>query len=192
VGEDVMTTEHPESGQSVIDDVRLFENTISRDDERQADDRIAELQARVFALEAELEDARGEFPAAGDDPVTMQTQSGPRHEQISRRMLQILRLADEEAAQEREEAALHAAAVLERAQSEARSLLEAAELTAEELLRAAMLRCQEELAAARAEANRLVESARERAVCRPADTGHDGEQPGREQGPEVRAHLGSA
>src|SRR5437764_10568388 len=95
------------------------------DDKRQVGGRIAELQARVSTLEAELEGARGELLAAGDELVATQAQGSPRHEWISRRMLQILQLADEEAQQEREEAARHAAAVLERAQVGARALLEA-------------------------------------------------------------------
>jgi hypothetical protein len=139
------------------------------------EDRIAELHARVGALEAELEDARGELLAAGEDPVRRQVQGGPGHEWISERMLQVLQLADEEAQQERAEAALQAAAVLEGARAEARRLLEAAEATAEELLRAGMLRCEEELGAARVEASRLLNLAREQAG-REANADHHGQQ----------------
>lgn len=167
-------------------------------DKRQMGGRIAELEARVHALEAELEGARGEFPAAGDDLVATQAQGSPRHEWMSRRMLQILQLADEEAQQqrkeaqqEREEAALHAAVILERAQAEARGLLEAAEATAEELLRAAMLRCEEELRAARAEASRLLESAGGQAA-RPAAADRHGEQPGPKRASDDREHMNSA
>jgi cell division septum initiation protein DivIVA len=182
-----MTTEHSESRQCMVDAGSLFQTMNPEHDKRQVGDRIAELQARVSALEAELEDARGELLAAGDELVATQAQGSPRHEWISRRMLQILQLADEEAQQEREEAALQAAAVLERAQTEARGLLEAAEATAEELLRAAMLRCEEELGAARAEANRLLGSARAQAG-RPADA-HHGEQPDWERASGVPGHL---
>jgi cell division septum initiation protein DivIVA len=190
-GEDAMTTERVKSGQSVVDAGSLFQTVNPGHDERQVEGRIAELQARVSALEAELEDARGELLAAGDDPVATRAQGSPGNERISRRMLQILQLADEEARQEREEAALHAAAVVERAQAEARGLLEAAEATAEELLRSTMLRCEQELGAARVEASRLVESARGQAG-RPADAGHHGEQPGPERASDDRAHLNSA
>jgi hypothetical protein len=186
-GEDAMTTERAQSGQPVVDAGCLQTMTPGHDN-RQVENRIVELQARVSALEAELEDARGELLAAGGEPVTTQAQGGLRHERISRRMLQILQLADQEAQHEREEAALHAAAVLERAQARARGLLEAAEATAEELLRAAMVRCEEELGAARAEASHLLESARTQAG-RPANAHHHGEQPGPERASGVRTHL---
>jgi cell division septum initiation protein DivIVA len=187
-----MTTEHAQSGQTVADAGGGLVQTITPGhDQREVEDRIAELQTRVSGLEAELEDARGALLAAGDDAVTTQAQGGPRHERISRRMLQVLQLADQEAQQEREEAALHAAAVLEGAQAEARRLLEAAEATAEELLRAAMLRCEQELGAARAEASRLLESAREQAG-RHANADHHGEQPDRERASGIRTHPNSA
>jgi cell division septum initiation protein DivIVA len=77
---------------------------------------------------------------SGDDPVTGQRPGASGHEQVSRRMLQILQLAEDEARQTREDASRHAAAILAKAQAEARELLEAARSTAEELLRAAMSR----------------------------------------------------
>jgi cell division septum initiation protein DivIVA len=174
----------------VVDAGSLFQPKTSGLDTPRPEDRIAELQARITELEVELEEARG-LLAAGDDPVTTQAEGDPRHEGISRRMLQILQLANEEAQQEREEAALHAAAVLERAHAEARALLEAAEATAEELLRAAMLRCEEELRAARAQASQLMESARGPAG-RPADAEPHGEQVGREKASGVQADLSLA
>jgi cell division septum initiation protein DivIVA len=185
-----MTTEHAQSGQTVADAGGLVQTITPGHDQRGVEDRIAELQTRISALEAELEDARGALRAAGDDPATTQAQGGPGHERISRRMLQVLQLADEEAQQEREEAALSAAAVLEAARAEARRLLEAAEATAEELLRAAMLRCEEELGAARTEASRLLKSAREQAG-RQAHADHDAEQPDRDRASGVRAHPNS-
>jgi cell division septum initiation protein DivIVA len=161
-----------------------------RHDKRQAGDRMAELQDRVCALEAELEAARGGLPAADDDLATP-PEGSPRHEWISRRMQQVLQLADDEAQQKRAEAELHAATVLERAQAQARGLIEAAQATAEELLRAAMLRCEEELRVARAEASRLLESATGQAA-RPPDAEHHGEPPGRELASGDREHLNSA
>jgi cell division septum initiation protein DivIVA len=188
-GEDAMTIERAKLGQPVVDAGCLVQTMTPGHDDRQVEARIAELRARVCALEAELEDARGELLAAGDDPVATQAQGGLRHEWISQRMLQILQLAHEEAQQEREEAALHAAAVLERAQTEARELLEAAEATAEELLRAAMLRCEEELGAARGEASRLLGSARAQ-EGRLANLHHHGERPDWERASGVPGHLG--
>src|SRR2546423_1589967 len=86
-GEDAMTTERVKSGQSVVDAGSLFQTVNPGHDERQVEGRIAELQARVSALEAELEDARGELLAAGDDPVATPAQGSPGNERISRRML---------------------------------------------------------------------------------------------------------
>jgi cell division septum initiation protein DivIVA len=143
---------------------RLFKTVMHGYDRRQVERRIAELRARIAALETELEAAHRQAGTVGDPSVAPQGQEGLPHDQISSRMRQILRLADEEAQQARAEAAQQAAAVLARAQEEARALLEAAQSTAEEVLRAAMRRSEEELAAARVATSRLIRSAREEAA----------------------------
>jgi cell division septum initiation protein DivIVA len=164
-----MTTEHREPGRHAAESGRLFATVTHGYDKRQVEDRIIELQARISALESELENAHRQVLTAGDDPGGDQRSGDLGHDRVSRRVMQILRLADEEAQQARDEAAQEATALLERARAEARSLLEGAHSTAEELLRAAMRRSQEELAAARAETSRLIGSAREEAPPRVVD-----------------------
>jgi peptidoglycan DL-endopeptidase CwlO len=149
-----------------VDSGQLFQTVMHGYDKRQVEGYVAELQARIGALEAELEHAhRAALAAGADDRVATQRQECGPHDQISSRMMQILRLADDEAQQARDEAAHHAAAVRERAQAEARGILEGAQSTAEEVLRAAMRRSQEELAAARVATSRLIRSAREEAAA---------------------------
>jgi cell division septum initiation protein DivIVA len=135
-----MTTEHPERRRNEVDRGGLFRTVMHGYDRRQVDDYVAELRARVSALEARLESGRRTAVRSGDAPVTGQRPGASGHEQVSRRMLQILQLAEDEARQTREDASRHAAAILAKAQAEARELLEAARSTAEELLRAAMSR----------------------------------------------------
>src|SRR5436305_2971734 len=95
----------------------LFETVIRGYHKRQVEDYIAWLQEQVSAVKAELMDARRELAVAREDLVTTkaQLQTRPQHEEISLRMAQILRLAEEEAQQERDAAARQAGGVLEQA-----------------------------------------------------------------------------
>src|SRR4051794_30831417 len=85
----------------------LFETVMRGYHKRQVEDYIAWLQEQVSAVKAELMAARRELAVARDDLVTTkaQLQARPAHEEISVRMAQILRLAEEEAQQERDAAA---------------------------------------------------------------------------------------
>jgi peptidoglycan DL-endopeptidase CwlO len=161
-----MTTEHPLSAAARDAGVEnLFETVFKGYAKRQVEDYIAWLQEQVSAAKAELTDARRELATARNDLVETraQLQTRPAHEEISVRMAQILRLAEEEAQQERDAGAQQAASVLEQARGEARAALEAAHANAAEIVRAARRECDDELAGARAEANRLVETARRQA-----------------------------
>jgi cell division septum initiation protein DivIVA len=172
-----MTTEHPERRRNEVHRGGLFRTVMHGYDRRQVEDYVAELRARVSALEARLESARREAARAGEDRDPGQTPGGSEHEQVSRRMLQILQLAEEEARQTREDASRHAAAVLAKAQTEARELLDAAQSTAEELLRTAMSRS----ATVRDEPQAPV----------PPDADRGEERHARQAAPRAGAHLGS-
>src|SRR3954470_8840610 len=106
----------------------LFETVIRGYHKRQVEDYIAWLQEQVSAVKAELMAARRELAVAREDLVATkaQLQTRPAHEEISLRMAHILRLAEEEAQQERNAAAQQADGVLEQARNEAHASLEAA------------------------------------------------------------------
>src|SRR3954465_7879651 len=151
-----MTTEHPLSAAARDAGVEnLFETVFKGYAKRQVEDYIAWLQEQVSAAKAEMTDARRDVAVARDDLVSTreQLQTRPQHEEISVRMAQILRLAEEEAQQERDAAVHQAGAVLEQARAEARAALEAAHDNADEIVRNARRESDDDLASARAEAN---------------------------------------
>jgi hypothetical protein len=166
-----MNTEHPVSPARDTGVENLFETVFKGYAKRQVEDYVAWLQEQVSAAKAELSDARRELAVAREDLVDTraQLQTRPQHEEISVRMAQILRLAEEEAQQERDHGTQQAAAVLEQARSEARAALEAAHDNADEIVRNTRLECDDELAGARAEANRLVETAQQQAEATMSD-----------------------
>src|SRR3954452_11035717 len=166
-----MTTENPLPAARDAGVENLFETVFKGYAKRQVEDYIAWLQEQVSAAKAELTDARHELAVARADLVETRTQlqTRPAHEEISVRMAQILRLAEEEAQQERDAATQHAAGVLEQARGEARAALEAAHENADEIVRTARRECDDELASPRPEATRRVETARRQAEATMAD-----------------------
>src|SRR5918911_3719689 len=116
-----MTSEQqsPALNDSGVDN--LFETVIRGYHKRQVEDYIAWLQEQVSAVKAELTAARRELAVAREDLVATkaQLQSRPAHEEVSLRMAQILRLAEEEAQQERDAAAKQAGGGLEQARGRA-------------------------------------------------------------------------
>ena len=110
----------------------LFETVFKGYHKRQVEDYIAWLQEQVSAAKAETTDARHELTVARDDLVSTreQLQARPAHEEISVRMAQILRLAEEEAQQERDQPATEPARRARAGAAEARSALEQAEQAA--------------------------------------------------------------
>src|SRR5919199_6650931 len=105
-----MTTDHPVTAARDASVENLFETVFKGYAKRQVEDYIAWLQEQVSAVKAELTDARRELAVAREDLVVTkaQLQARPAHEEISVRMAQILRLAEEEAQQERNAAAQQA------------------------------------------------------------------------------------
>src|SRR3954453_15508071 len=105
-----MTSEQHGQPQTDTGVDNLFETVIRGYHKRQVEDYIAWLQEQVGAVKAELMAARRELAVAREDlgATKAQLQTRPAHEEISIRMAQILRLAEEEAQQERNAAAQQA------------------------------------------------------------------------------------
>src|SRR5919199_669579 len=137
-----MTTDHPVTAARDASVENLFETVFKGYAKRQVEDYIAWLQEQVSAAKSELTDARRELAVARDDLASTrsQLQTRPQHEEISVRMAQILRLAEEDAQQ-----------------------------SATQIVEGTRRECDDELAAARAEANRLVETARRQAEATMSD-----------------------
>jgi cell division septum initiation protein DivIVA len=134
-------------------------------DKRRVEDYAAWLREQLSAAQGELADAHRELAAARDESVALQQQlqNPPRHEHVSARMAEILRLAQEEAEQEREKAAHIAAGIHERTQVEAREVVNQAQLKATDMVRDTR-RCSEDaLTVARQNAKQLIETARDEA-----------------------------
>lgn len=150
-----------------------FETTVVRGyDKHQVDGYVAWMQDQIAAAQAGLADARRELEAARgeSDRLRQQLQNRPQHEQVSARMTQILRLAQEEAEQEREKAAQLAAGILEGAEAQARQVIEKARSDATEMTRETQRTCEEQVADARAKATQLVETARQQSEATLAET----------------------
>ncbi len=155
---------HPTSGDSAIES--LFEVTMRGYNKRQVEDYVSWLQNEVRTAQEEarlaqstasdhersLASARNELAAAHDSASTAR----PAHEEVSERLAQILRLADEEADQKRAKAAAESDTTLEAAREQAAKVLEAARSAAEGIISAARERADKEAAAAKSEAERLL------------------------------------
>src|SRR3954464_12550839 len=120
-----MTTEHPLPAARDAGVENLFETVFKGYAKRQVEDYIAWLQEQESAAKTELTQARPDVAIRRGDllEARAQLQTRPQHEEISVRMAQILRLAEEEAQQERDAAPEQATAVLEQARAEARRAL---------------------------------------------------------------------
>lgn len=164
-GERVMTVERAQPGPSDRDRQNRFETVVRGYDKHQVDDHIARLQQQLAAARTQLADARRDLTVARDDTAALRQQLRPRpwHEQVSDRMTEILRLAQEEAERERNQAAQLAADVLARAQAEAGEVVTEARANAAELRRDTRRSCEDQLANARATASELIETTREEA-----------------------------
>ncbi len=165
-----MTQDHasPTSGDSSIDS--LFETTMRGYNKRQVDEYIGWLRAELGSSQEDARTAREQaeeqardLQRTKDDLSAVRSESShaakPQHEEVSERLAQILRLADEEADQKRARAAEEADSALEAARDQSAKVLEAARSAAEGIISAARERAEKEAAAAKAEAETLLANA---------------------------------
>jgi hypothetical protein len=127
---------------------------------------LSTLEQHLAAARADVQRARSEAEQAQAEALRMRTEqaeSKPVHEEVSGRLSQILRLAAEEADQERATADAEIAKLRSDSQSESERLLSEARAEAERELKEANATAQRELADARATAERDVKAAREEA-----------------------------
>jgi len=165
-----VTQDHvsPTSGDSSIDS--LFETTMRGYHKRQVDEYIGWLRAELGSSQEDARTAREQaeehsrdLQRLKDDLAQVRSESSvaskPQHEEVSERLAQILRLADEEADQKRARAAEEADGALEAARDQSAKVLEAARSAAEGIISAARERAEKEAAAAKAEAETLLANA---------------------------------
>jgi hypothetical protein len=127
---------------------------------------LATLEQHLAVARADVQRARAEAEQAQTEALrlrTEQAESKPVHEEVSGRLSQILRLAAEEADQERATADAEIAKLRSDSQSESEQLLRDARAEAERELAEASSTAERELSEARATAERDVKAAREEA-----------------------------
>ncbi|MBL8932637.1 MAG: hypothetical protein JNL54_21135 [Kineosporiaceae bacterium] len=165
-----MTQDHasPSSGDSSIDS--LFETTMRGFNKRQVEEYIGWLRAELGSAQEDAQTAREqaegqvrEAQRLREDLTKVRSEASlaarPQHEEVSERLAQILRLADEEADQKRARASEEADSTLEAARDQSAKVLEAARSAAEGIISAARERAEKEAAAAKAEAESLLANA---------------------------------
>jgi F0F1-type ATP synthase membrane subunit b/b' len=147
-----------------------FETQMRGYNKRQVDDYISRTGEQVATLEARLaaamdaaERARLEVAAVREQFQQQQAAIRPAHEEVSERLSQILRLAAEEAEQERANAEGEITGMRVQAEAEAESLIAGARAEADNVLAAAREEAETELTHAREEARRLLMSSQEEA-----------------------------
>jgi peptidoglycan DL-endopeptidase CwlO len=152
-----------------VDD--LFEVTMRGYNRRQVEDFVAKARQHVENLTAELGGTRQQRDQLMRDltmlqeellNVRQQLDSRPAHEEISERMAQILRLAQEEADQERQKAQAEYEELLERAQTEAGEAVEQARAEAAELLASTRISAEQTLQAAQEQAEAVLRETQEK------------------------------
>jgi cell division septum initiation protein DivIVA len=155
-------------GDSSIDS--LFETTMRGYNKRQVDEYIGWMRAELSSAQDDARTAREkadeqsrDLQRANEDLVAARSESSmanrPQHEEVSERLAQILRLADEEADQKRARASEEAGSTLDAAREQSAKVLEAARSAAEGIISAARERAEKEAAAAKAEAEALLANA---------------------------------
>lgn len=164
-----MSQDHaaPATGDTSIES--LFEVTMRGYNKRQVEDYVAWLQNEVRSAQDEARNAQGAFQDAQREAARLRDDlsaakaevpaARPAHEEVSERLAQILRLADEEADQKRARAAEDAESTLESAREQSAKVLEAAKSAAEGIISAARERAEKEAAAAKAESEEMLRSA---------------------------------
>jgi len=148
----------------------LFETTMRGYSKRQVDEYLVWLRAELSSAQEDSRAAREQSDENARDMQRLRddltkaraevsSAARPQHEEVSERLAQILRLADEEADQKRARAAEEADGTLEAARDQSAKVLEAARSAAEGIISAARERAEKEAAAAKAEAEALLASA---------------------------------
>lgn len=178
-----MTQDHatPVSGESAIES--LFDTTVRGFNKRQVEDYIGWMRTELTTAKDDLAELRDQVEQRSQDldrtrqeMVALRSESSaanrPPHEEVSERLAQILRLADEEADQKRARAADEAERALEAARDQSAKVLEAARSAAEGIISAARERAEKEAAAAKAEAESLVANAAGSSESTIADAEH--------------------
>ncbi|MFI7589809.1 hypothetical protein ACIB24_22290 [Spongisporangium articulatum] len=120
---------------------------------------LAVARADLQRAQSEADEVKGEL----DRVRSEEPQAKPVHEEISERLSQILKLANEEAAQERQKADSEIASLRSNAQDQAARELAEARREAEETVRVARETGERELAEARREATAAMQHAKEEA-----------------------------
>jgi len=153
-----------------VDD--LFEVTMRGYNRRQVEDFVAKARQHVENLTAELGGTRQQRDQLMRDLTMLQEEllsvrhqldSRPAHEEISGRMAQILRLAQEEADQERQKAQVEAQEMLDRAQAEAGETVERARAEAAELLASTRISAEQTIQAAQEQSRTVLQESQEKA-----------------------------
>jgi cell division septum initiation protein DivIVA len=148
----------------------LFETQMRGYNRRQVEEYIARSKEQIGGLETRLavaldvaERARLEVAAVREQLEQQQAITRPAHEEVSERLSQILRLATEEAEQERGKAEAEITRMRERAGADIEGLLAQARAEAEAALAATREEAEAELGYAREEAQRLLMSSQQEA-----------------------------
>ena len=161
-----------------------FDTAMRGYDKRQVADHIHRLRGELRAAQDEARAAHEQAQDHGRDVERMRAELAkvraeaahaprPQHEEVSERLAQILRLADEEADQKRARAAEEADSTVEAARDQSSKVLEAARSAAEGIISAARERAEKEAAAmlanADASSRATIEDAEARAAAVLAD-----------------------
>ncbi len=147
-----------------------FDTAMRGYDKRQVADHIHRLRGELRAAQDEARAAHEQAQDHGRDVERMRAELAkvraeaahaprPQHEEVSERLAQILRLADEEADQKRARAAEEADSTVEAARDQSSKVLEAARSAAEGIISAARERAEKEAAAAKHEAESMLANA---------------------------------
>jgi cell division septum initiation protein DivIVA len=164
--ENVTVSNQP--GDKLFDD-DPFDVTFLGFSRGQVEEFIAETRTRVRALEAQLaevsrayEQARTQLTQATSrlDDATHQLAARAPHEEVGGRLMEILRLANEEADQTRGNALSEVERMVQDAHGRAQSVLESAQLQAEDLLSKARQESEVLLTGAERESGELLERSR--------------------------------
>jgi peptidoglycan DL-endopeptidase CwlO len=171
--EHMMSSERSQPGHGDRDAGNRFETVMRGYDKRQVEDYVAWLGEQLSAMQADLTETRRKLDAAREDSAALrqQLQTRPPHEQVSARMAEILRLAQEEAEQEREKAAEQAADILEQTQAKAAEVIEEARSDAAQMTRETQGQCEDQLASAQAKVAQLLETAQRQAEATLTEAG---------------------